>query len=370
MFLAIGRPRPVPPRLVVKYGSKTRGRCRRRRCRRRCRRRRSTTCAVGGRPRRQRTTRARRAGGIGLRSTWRALTIRLTSASRSRSASVDDQRQRRVEIEVDRAAPAPPAAAAADSRQSALRSAGASSNRIGRAKSSTSLTIRLRRATSSSMSAAASRSAAALGIRLAERVQRRLDDHQRIPHLVRDDRRQAAERRQPFLLRHLALEPRDRIGQRVERRRQQPRVLVVPARPPRSTILRVRSPVAATSRITPVIVGERPGDGARDREAEKRREQHRDDRGHRQLGVDRAEEAQVLGPRPEDQRDRPGARQSPAARRRTAAAAARRYSSVPSVTLRAPRRARSRSASAGRSSRRQRASRGSGRPCRTRSRCR
>ena len=33
---------------------------------------------------------------------------------------------------------------------------------------------------------------------------------------------------QPLLLRHLALEARDRLGQRVERRRQQLRVFVVP----------------------------------------------------------------------------------------------------------------------------------------------
>ena len=33
---------------------------------------------------------------------------------------------------------------------------------------------------------------------LPQGVQRRLDDHQRVPHFVRDDRRQAAERRQPF----------------------------------------------------------------------------------------------------------------------------------------------------------------------------
>ena len=63
-------------------------------------------------------------------------------------------------------------AAAADSRQSALRSAGASSKRIGRAKSSTSLTMRFSRATSSSMSATASRTAAAADVRLPQRVQR------------------------------------------------------------------------------------------------------------------------------------------------------------------------------------------------------
>ena len=60
-------------------------------------------------------------------------------------------------------------------------------------------------------------------------TQRALDDHQRIADLVRDDRRHAAERRQPLALRRLALKARDRVGQRVEGRRQQPRVFVLPA---------------------------------------------------------------------------------------------------------------------------------------------
>ena len=46
-----------------------------------------------------------------------------------------------------------------------------------------------------------------------ERAQRRLDDHQRVADLVRDDGRQPAERRQPLALRRLALEARDRVGQ-------------------------------------------------------------------------------------------------------------------------------------------------------------
>ena len=41
----------------------------------------------------------------------------------------------------------------------------------------------------------------ALGdVLLPERVQRSLDDHQRIPHFVRDHRRQTSEREQPFAL--------------------------------------------------------------------------------------------------------------------------------------------------------------------------
>ena len=88
--------------------------------------------------------------------------------------------------------------------------------------------MRLRRVVSSSMSAIASRHSDARGRVAAQDRQRRLDDHQRIADFVRDDGGQAAERRQPLLLRRLLLEPRDRLGHRVERRRQQPRVLVIP----------------------------------------------------------------------------------------------------------------------------------------------
>ena len=92
MFLAIGRPRPVPPRLVVKYGSKTCGRSAgvdagaaigdddRRRDRRRARRASAVTPAARGRRRR----------GASPFTAWRALTSMLTSAMRSRSASVVD----------------------------------------------------------------------------------------------------------------------------------------------------------------------------------------------------------------------------------------------------------------------------------------
>ena len=92
---------------------------------------------------------------------------------------------------------------------------------------------------------------------------------------------------QPLLLRHLALEPRDRIGQRVERRRQQPRVLVVPAVAVAKGDLARQ--VAGRGDLAHHVGDrrERPGDGARDREAEERREHHRQHRGDGEPGVDR-----------------------------------------------------------------------------------
>ena len=277
MFLAIGRPRPVPPRLVVKYGSKTCAQIGRRRCRRRGRRRRSRTrppgAAVVQRDERRASEPARRRGAVD-----RVPRVDEHVDERDAQPLGVGRHRRRAPASRSRRDRARPGrtrcAAAADSRQSAFRSAGASSKRIGRAKSSTSLTMRLSRATSSSMSATASRSAAGVDVRLPQRVQRRLDDHQRVADLVRDDGREAAERRQPLLLRHLALEARDRVGQRVERRRQQPRVLVVPAAGRRaSAIFRVRSPVAATSRMTSVMAASGRVIVRATREAQERREQ-------------------------------------------------------------------------------------------------
>ena len=62
--------------------------------------------------------------------------------------------------------------------------------------------------------------------------------------------------------------------------------------------------------------GERARDRARDGEAEERREQHGDDGGDGELGVNRLQEAQLLGARAEDQRDR--RRRRPVAGRRPA----------------------------------------------------
>ena len=130
MFLAIGRPRPVPVRRVVKYGSKTRGRSsavdadrrgRAPRCatppRARCVRRvtASDSLAVPA-------SRARRACA----PPARALVRRLTSAVRRRSASVTIGASR-VGVERDGAtrAGSPLRRRAAASRHSALRSVGA-----------------------------------------------------------------------------------------------------------------------------------------------------------------------------------------------------------------------------------------------------
>ena len=79
--------------------------------------------------------------------------------------------------------------------------------------------------------------------------QRALDDHQRVADLVRDDRRHAAERRQPLALRRLALESRDRVGQRVEGRGEQRASSSCQPRERAAASLRVRSPVAATWRM-------------------------------------------------------------------------------------------------------------------------
>ena len=245
-------------------------------------------------------------------------------------------------------------------------SAGASSKRIGRAKSSTSFTIRFRRTTSPSMSAAASRTTAGLDVRLAKRVKRRLDDHQRIADFVRDDRGQAARATRAAPLRHLAL-ARNRIGQRVERRRQQPRVFVVPL--PRAPEHDLAREVAGGGDLPHDAGdgGERTRDGPRHGKAQKRREEHRDHRRHRQLGVDRAQEAELLGPRAEDERDGPaseaGARW-PRQRQRE-----RDVFFVAERDVRRVRRRRAASASAGRPPAAA-WSPGSGRPCRRRCRCR
>ena len=112
--------------------------------------------------------------------------------------------------------------------------------------------------------------------------------------------------REPLLLRHLALEPRDRIGQRVERRRQQPGVVVVPAVAVAQRDL--AREVAGRGHLAHHVGdrGQRPGDRPRDREAEERRERDREHRRQRETGVDRVERLQLLGPRAEDQRDRTG----------------------------------------------------------------
>ena len=98
MFFAIGRPRPVPVRLVVKYGSKTRRRSSGAMPVPRSLHRDAAGVAVVRRPRATRTRRSGRRrgrGAVARRTACRAFDEQLTSAVRSRSASVDDRRQRR-----------------------------------------------------------------------------------------------------------------------------------------------------------------------------------------------------------------------------------------------------------------------------------
>ena len=244
MFFEIGRPRPVPARRVVKYGSKI--------------------CAMSS-------------GEMPTPRSWMvtvacvpASLVRISTGAASGSqpeprdgpaAAVGPRggqrhrvhRMARIRQQVDKGGPQPfgigvavggmrvvevePHLVARRARPRRRRRgaadlvadrASARSNRIGRAKSSTSLTMRLRRVVSSSMSATASRHSDARGRVPAQDRQRRLDDHQRVTDFVRDDGRQPAERRQPLLLRRLLLEPLDRLRHRVERRGQEPRILVIP----------------------------------------------------------------------------------------------------------------------------------------------
>ena len=78
------------------------------------------------------------------------------------------------------------------------------------------------------MSAAASRTSSGGRALALQRAQRPLDDHQRVAHLVRHHGREPAQRREPLAQRGLALEAGDRVGERAEAARHQPRVLVVP----------------------------------------------------------------------------------------------------------------------------------------------
>ena len=163
----------------------------------------------------------------------------------------------------------------------------------------------------------------------AQRSHRPLDDHQRVADLVRDDRRQAAERRQPLALRRLALEAIERDRQRMEGAGQEPRVLVVPRRRRRRLGRRGQDAGGGHLAHRRGERADRPRHRAGDREAEERRDQHRH-RGRRaQRRVQVAQEGQVRGARAGDDGQRPaGVRRgrrsaaSPAsrapARRRTA----------------------------------------------------
>ena len=123
-----------------------------------------------------------------------------------------------------------------------------------------------------------------------QRVQRRLDDHQRVAHFVRDDRGEPAERRQPFFLRDLPLKARHGVSQRVERRRHQARVLVVPSPPSKDDLA---GEIAGGRDLTHGIRDgrQRPRNGPGHDEAEERGQQNGHDRSERQLPVDRSQKA-------------------------------------------------------------------------------
>ncbi len=140
---------------------------------------------------------------------------------------------------------------------------------------------------------------------------RGLDDHQRVADLVGDDTGQAAERRQPFALRGFLLETRDGVGERVERRRQQACVFVLPG--PRSHG-DLAGEVAGGGDLAHHAGdrAERLRDRPRDGIAEHGRQQHRQERGRADDRLDGAEEPQLLGPRPNHHHERRALR--PAAR--------------------------------------------------------
>ena len=88
----------------------------------------------------------------------------------------------------------------------------------------------------------------------------------------------------------------DRLGQRVEGRRQQARVLVVPGAAPHRDLARE----VAGGRHVAHRAGDRrqrPRHGAGDGVAQDRREEQRDDQRAGEAGAQRAQEAQALGAR-------------------------------------------------------------------------
>ena len=117
-----------------------------------------------------------------------------------------------------------------------------------------------------------------------------------------DDGREPPERRQPLALRRFALKARDRIGHRVERRGEQPRVFVLPARRRGKRNLAGQVPGRRHLAHRRGDDAERAGDRARDAVAQHRGGQHGDagDQEHRR--VQRLQERQPLGARAQDDR--------------------------------------------------------------------
>ena len=144
------------------------------------------------------------------------------------------------------------------------------------------------------------------GSRPAEAADRRLDDHQGIAHLVGDDRGQPAQGGQALLLRGLALEASHRVEKAVEGRGQHPCVLV-PRDPSRGDLA---GEVAGARDLAHGLrdLGQGPGHGARDQEAQEHRSEHRRRRRREKRGAQGLEEAEALRARPQHDEDRAGAR--------------------------------------------------------------
>ena len=103
---------------------------------------------------------------------------------------------------------------------------------------------------------------------------------------------QPAEGGEPLAQRGLALEARDRVGERAEGPRHEPGVLVVPgpAGPEgEAQVAGGRDPLHRVGEG-----GERPGDRAREGPAQEEPQAHRDERGDREGGPQRRERAQRL----------------------------------------------------------------------------
>ena len=145
------------------------------------------------------------------------------------------------------------------------------------------------------MSVTAARSSSGLTFGAAEPPQRRLDDHQRVADLVRDDGRQPSERREPLALRRFALEARDRVGHRVEGGREEPGILVLPGG---AAGRRGDAPRQVAGRRHLAHRrgdgAERPRDRAGDGVAQERRGEHRDNGDDAQPSVQRIEKPQAL----------------------------------------------------------------------------
>jgi hypothetical protein len=126
-----------------------------------------------------------------------------------------------------------------------------------------------------------------------QRAQRALDDHERIADLVRDDGGEPAEGREPLAQRRLALEARDRVGERAEAARHEPRVLVVPGPSGADPARQVAGGRDLLHRVGER--GERTRHRARDRPAQQHAHRDRRERGQQQRVAQRPQRPERLG---------------------------------------------------------------------------